>query len=93
MYRTVLYGDRGILIFPVQLTTSRICNLTRLINTLLPGISDDHTYLHTVLYCSLFSIDTKVLVLVYCTVRFGLVSRRKHMSVILGENISKLKVY
>ena len=29
------YGDRGILIFPVQLTTSRIGNLTRLIHTLL----------------------------------------------------------
>ena len=28
------YGDRGILIFPVQLTTSRIGNLTRLIHTL-----------------------------------------------------------
>ena len=29
------YGDRGIFIFPVQLTTSRIGNLTRLIHTLL----------------------------------------------------------
>ena len=29
------YGDRGILIFPVQLTTSRTGNLTRLIHTLL----------------------------------------------------------
>ena len=29
------HGDRGILIFPVQLTTSRIGNLTRLIHTLL----------------------------------------------------------
>ena len=28
------HGDRGILIFPVQLTTSRIGNLTRLIHTL-----------------------------------------------------------
>ena len=26
------HGDRGILIFPVQLTTSRISNLTRLID-------------------------------------------------------------
>ena len=29
------YGDRGIFIFPIQLTTSRIGNLTRLIHTLL----------------------------------------------------------
>ena len=29
------HGDRGGLIFPVQLTTSRIGNLTRLIHTLL----------------------------------------------------------
>ena len=29
------YGDRGIFIFPVQLTTNRIGNLTRLIHTLL----------------------------------------------------------
>ena len=28
------HGDRGILIFPVQLNTSRIGNLTRLIHTL-----------------------------------------------------------
>ena len=29
------HGDRGMFIFPVQLTTSRIGNLTRLIHTLL----------------------------------------------------------
>ena len=29
------YGDRGIFAFPVQLTTSRIGNLTRFIHTLL----------------------------------------------------------
>ena len=34
-------GDREIFIFPVQLTTSRIGNLTRLILTL--AICDDHT--------------------------------------------------
>ena len=33
---------RGMLIFPVQLTTSRIGSLTRLILTLV--ICDDHTY-------------------------------------------------
>ena len=36
-------GDKEILIFPVQLTTSRIGNLTRLLHTL--AICDDHTYL------------------------------------------------
>ena len=41
------HGDRGmlILIFPVQLTTSRIGNLTRLIHTLL--YVTIHTYIHT----------------------------------------------
>ena len=34
-------GDREILIFPVQLTASRIGNLTRLIYT------DEHRYMHT----------------------------------------------
>ena len=37
-------GDRGTFIFHIQLTTtSRIGNLTRLINTLL-FVSDNHTY-------------------------------------------------
>ena len=35
-------GDREVFIFPVQLTTSRIRNLTRLIHTL--AIRDEHTY-------------------------------------------------
>ena len=39
-------GDRELTIFPVQLTTSRIGNLTRLIHTLL-NVSDDYTYIHT----------------------------------------------
>ena len=42
-------GDREIFIFPVQLTTSRIGNLTRLIHTL--AICDDHTYIHIYLVC------------------------------------------
>ena len=42
------HGNRGIFIFPVQLTTSRIGNLTRLIHTLL-YICDDHTCIHTLL--------------------------------------------
>ena len=37
------YGDGGIFIFPVQLTTSRIGNLSWLINTL--AIRDYHTYM------------------------------------------------
>ena len=38
------HGDRGIFIFPVQLTTSRIGNLTRLIHTLL-YVMTIHTYI------------------------------------------------
>ena len=38
-------ADREILIFPVQLTTSRIGNLTRLVRTL--AVCDDHTYIRT----------------------------------------------
>ena len=40
---------QGNIIFPVQLTTSRIGNLTRLIHTLL-YVMTIHTYIHTVLY-------------------------------------------
>ena len=43
------HGDRGILIFPVQLTTSRIDNLTRLMHTLLNVMTIIHTYIRT--YC------------------------------------------
>ena len=38
------HGDRGIFIFPVQLTTSRTGNLTRLIDTLL-YVTAIHTYI------------------------------------------------
>ena len=38
-------ADRGMFIFPVQLTTSRIGNLTRLIHTLL-YVMTIHTYIH-----------------------------------------------
>ena len=38
------HGDRGIFISPVQLTTSRIGNLTRLIHTLL-YVMTIHTYI------------------------------------------------
>ena len=39
------YGDREIFICPVQLTTTRTGNLTRLILTLV--ICDDHTYVRS----------------------------------------------
>ena len=39
------HGDRGIFCFPVQLTTSRIGSLTRLIHTLL-YVRTIHTYIH-----------------------------------------------
>ena len=47
--RDQILGDRGILIFPVQLTTSRIGNLTRLIHTLL-YVMIIHTYIHTYIH-------------------------------------------
>ena len=40
-----MHGDRGMFISPVQLTTSRIGNLTRLIHTLL-YVMTIHTYIH-----------------------------------------------
>ena len=39
------YGDRGIFIFPVQLTTCRIGNLIQLVHTLL-YVMTIHTYIH-----------------------------------------------
>ena len=44
---------KGMFIFPVQLTTSRIGNLTRLIHTLL-YVMTIHTYIDT--YCSLVAL-------------------------------------
>ena len=46
------HGDRGIF-FSVQLTTSRIGNLTRLIHNLL-YVMTIHTYIHT--YCPILNI-------------------------------------
>ena len=42
-----VYGDRGIFIFLVQLTTRRIGNLTRLIHTLLYVMTIHTYYIHT----------------------------------------------
>ena len=42
---------QGNIIFPVQLTTSRIGNLTRLIHTLL-YVMTIHTYIHTYILCT-----------------------------------------
>ena len=50
------YGDGGIFIFPVQLTTSRIGNLSWLINTL--AIRDYHTYVHTYIYTCLLHTNS-----------------------------------
>ena len=48
----------GIYIFPVQLTTSRIGSLTRLIHTLLVySLCDDHTYIPT---CQMYDIKETV---------------------------------
>ena len=51
------HGDRGILIFPVQLTTSRIGNLTRLIHTLL-YVMIIHTYIHTYIYAYYTTVNS-----------------------------------
>ena len=48
--------DREMFIFPSQLTTSRIVNLTRLIHTLLYVMSIHayiHTYIHTYIHLSI----------------------------------------
>ena len=42
--------DREVFIFPVQLTTSRIGNLTRLIHTLLSYVMTIHTYTYIVIH-------------------------------------------
>ena len=45
---------QGNIIFPVQLTTSRIGNLTRLIHTLL-YVMTIHTYIHTYIHTATLS--------------------------------------
>ena len=42
---SLTYGDRGILILPVQLTTSIIGNLTLLIHSLLQHVMTIHIYI------------------------------------------------
>ena len=46
-------------IFPVQLTTSRIGNLTRLIHTLL-YVMTIHTYIHTYIHVSVSLLQVSV---------------------------------
>ena len=67
------------LIFPVQLTTSRIGNLTRSVDPY-SAICDDHTYIYTclvhtlllidgglnVLYCIVISYQSHILILQHC---------------------------
>ena len=51
---------QGNIIFPVQLTTSRIGNLTRLIHTLLYVMTIHtyiHTYIHTTLRCQYYMLQ------------------------------------
>ena len=50
-------GDREIFIFPVQLTTSRIGNLARLIYTL--ATCDDHTYIHTYIHTHIHTYNVQ----------------------------------
>ena len=54
---------QGNIIFPVQLTTSRIGNLTRLIHTLL-YVMTIHTYIHTYVMTIHTYIHTVVMLLV-----------------------------
>ena len=50
-------ANREIFIFPVQLTTSRIGNVTRLIHTLARCVAI-HTYINTVIISHTFSLAT-----------------------------------
>ena len=56
-------GDREMFIFPVQLATSSIGNLTRLILTL--AICDDHTYIRTYIH-AIISRTLKAVTSRYC---------------------------
>ena len=57
-------GDGEISIFPLQLTTSRIGNLTRLILTL--AICDDHTVQYSIVYQMNVSRQNVTIVLILC---------------------------
>ena len=59
--------DREIFIFPVQLTSSRIGNLTRLIHTIAICVTI-HTY-YTVLYCTSYCAPSCCSCSLYCTVQ------------------------
>ena len=67
---------QGNIVFPVQLTTSRIGNHTRLIHTLL-YVMTIHTYIHTLLYVTTTTTTTTV---VPCTLNSRLLSG--HLGVI-----------
>ena len=50
---------QGILIFPVQLTTSRVSNVTRLIHTLL-CVMTIHIYIHTGRYVCMVTMFSRL---------------------------------
>ena len=66
MYPGANNADREIFIFPVQLTTTRIGNLTRLIHNLLYVWPCIHTYI------SLLPVCKRICVVVFCTTVFML---------------------
>ena len=72
------YGDMGILIFPVQLTTSRIGNLTQLIHTLLYMMTID-TYILLLLFLTFSALvaNPKKLLYTVANPARGLLNREK----------------
>ena len=82
--------DKGMFIFPVQLTTSRIGNLTRLIHTLLYVITI-HTYIHTLTTSCFFDLYVYSTVL-YCTAVTGatpLAAKKCEIVVIRGYRMAR----
>ena len=61
------HGNRGIFIFPVQLTTNRIGNLTRLIHALL-YVMTIHTYISVELCCLSATPDCICVLVVYVAI-------------------------
>ena len=64
---------QGNIIFPVQLTTSRIGNLTRLIHTVLYWyVMTIHTYIHTYIHAYIHTyIHTYILIYIHTYIEDG----------------------